>query len=196
MTSESQRRASFRIPCEFQIRFRRVEDDELQVFTAYAMRPSPYSHLRTEIQSQLTAMDIRHESKALLEKAFQILLNIDQRLERIEERLDAKEDEGAKIFESYQWVHGNLGAGGLTFQPEDPKGAKEHSKILMDILLPSLPEQRIVGAGEIIRIEQDGIFVVEFIAIHKEDEEFLFQFVAGKEREMLRARALERDKSK
>jgi hypothetical protein len=194
MTSDTQRRAGFRIPCEFQIRFRKIQDDELDVFTAYAMRPSPYSHLRNEIQSQLAAMDIRHESKALLEKAFQILLNIDQRIERIEERLDAKEDEGTKIFESYQWVHGHLGAGGLTFQPEGPKTAEVGEKILMDLLLPSMPEQRIVSAGQIIRKEQDGVLVIEFVAIHQEDEEFLFQFVASKEREMLRARALERDK--
>jgi hypothetical protein len=184
-----------RIACEFQLRFRAIQPDELEVFKSYAMRPSPYSTLRSEIENQLAAMTIRDESKVLLEKAFQILLNIDQRLERIEEQVQNSKSGSHAILESYEWLHGELGAESISFTPDKAKPVKVGDLLLLDIVLPSLPEQRMVCAIRVNAIA-DGQIDGNFEAIHDDDKEFLHRFVIAREREVLRARALERERVK
>ena len=190
--TETNDRNYFRIPCEYQIRFRVVNDEELSVFKNYALRPSPYSSLRTELETQLHAMQIREESKFLFEKAFQLLMNIDQRLERLEEAIH--KSSATAIVESYEWVHGDLGAGGVSFTTESKPQAKAGDHLLLDILLPSLPEYRLVAAGKVLHIEKQNQMGVEFVAIHEEDREFIHRFVIQRERETLRARALGKKK--
>ncbi|MBN8555759.1 MAG: hypothetical protein J0L93_09970 [Deltaproteobacteria bacterium] len=187
--------SGFRVACEFQVRFRTIEESELEVFRSYAMRPSAYSALKSQIENQLSAMAIRDESKNLLEKAFQILLNIDQRLERIEEQMYNPDSSKYKILENYDWVHGELGAKGLSFSHEKTKSVKVGDLLLLDLILPSLPEQRMVAALKVSSLANDYIDG-NFVAIHDEDVEFLHRYVIAREREMLRARALERDRQK
>lgn len=169
----------YRVPCEFQIRFRPIGEDELKIFRSFAMRPSPHSSLKAEVDTQISAINIRDESKALFEKAFQILLNIDQRLERIEEQLIPGH---AKVVENYDWIRGDLGAGGLAFRLETEKTPQLGAKLLMDMILPSMPEHRIVSAVEVSHIDSDGKVGMEFIAIHEDDREFLHHFVIARER--------------
>lgn len=182
----------YRIACEFQVRFRVIDDDELEVFQNYALRPAPYSSLKTELEAQLRAMDIREESKFLFEKAFQLLINIDQRLERIEEQLVNKE---ANLPENYEWVHGDLGAGGLAFSTESDQKVKEGQKLLVDVILPSLPEYRFVAAAQALHTGKKGQIGVEFTSIHEDDREYIHRFVIQKERELLRARAIAKESS-
>lgn len=196
MTSSNTSKTNFRIPCEFQIRYRVIDKAELEVFKSYAMRPSPYSTLKADIESQLSAMPVRDESKSLLEKAFQILLNIDQRLERLEEKLSPQDDGAVKIVENYEWVHGELGGAGFSFLSEQKKQISNGSLILIDMILPSFPEQRIVAAAQVSSSDASGNVVAEFVGIHEQDTEFVFRFVAAREREILRTRAMGRDRTK
>jgi hypothetical protein len=186
--SEDHERSYFRIACEFQVRYRAIDEEELRVFRSYAMRPSPYSGLRYELENQLQSMAIREESKFLFEKAFQLLMNIDQRLERIEEQV--QKSSATHIAESYEWVHGDLGAGGLAFSPESKQvNVKPGQELLVDVILPSLPEYRFVAAAKVLHTEKKDQIGVEFVAIHEDDREFIHRYVIQREREVLRARA-------
>ena len=192
----NQKREFFRVPCEFQIRFREISDEELNVFKSFAMRPSPHSTLRAEVEGQLQAMPIRDESKVLLEKAFQILLNMDQRLERLEEQFQAFMSGAKPTLDSYEWVHGDLSAGGVAFVFEKGVKVKPDSRLLIDLILPAMPEYRLVAAAQVNYVNPDGRVGTDFLAIHEDDKEFIHRFVIAREREMLRNRALEREKSK
>ncbi len=183
----------FRIACEFQVRFRVISDEELGVFSNYAMRPSPYSHLRFELENQLQAMDIRDESKFLFEKAFQILMNIDQRLERLEEQMQSIKTGDKGVLESYEWVHGDLGAGSTAFVASKTTEVKVGNHILLDIILPALPEYRFVAAAKVVHVDEKNIGC-EFSAIHEDDREFIHRYVIQREREVLRNRAQSKGK--
>lgn len=200
MPSEEEKTSTrnfFRVPCEFQIRFRVIDEEEFKVFESYAMRPSTHSRLRGEIEGQLRGMEIREQSKSLFEKAFQILLNIDQRLERMEEMLLEKAENQSKLIkDSYEWVHGDISAGGISCTPKAHKGGKVGYLVLLDVLLPMLPEYRLVAAGKVARIEKNGEVGFEFSAIHEDDREFLHRFVISREREMLRSKADGHENSK
>jgi len=196
-SDESDRsRTYYRVPCELQIRFRRLDNEELKVFSSFAMRPSPHSNLKTEIEQQLQGIGIREESKTLFEKAFQLLLNLDQRLERIEEQLASLASGAKSTLDSYEWVHGDIGAGGLAFFPESKNPLLKGEKLLMDIILPTLPEHRFVVAAEVSHIDEVGKVGTKFISIHEDDREFIHRFVISREREILRLRALERERKK
>ncbi|MDB5037513.1 MAG: hypothetical protein JWQ35_1041 [Bacteriovoracaceae bacterium] len=189
MTDAEKTRQYFRVSCELQVRFRVIDDEELQVFKSYALRPSPYSSLRNELENQLQAMDIREESKFLFERGFQLLMNIDQRLERLEEQMHLQRSGAAHIPDSYEWVHGDLGAGGLAFSSESKISVKPDQTVLLDCLLPSLPEYRFVVAAKVLHTEKKKLIGTEFLAIHEDDREFIHRFVIQRERELLRARA-------
>lgn len=186
--AEQDDRNYFRVPCEFQIRFRVVNNEELKVFKDYALKPSVYSNLRLEIDSHLSKLPGGESAQILFEKAFQILMNIDQRLDRLEEghENDPKEP--------YECATGNLGVGGIAFHLPSKRPVKGGQFLVLDMILPSFPEHRIVAAGEIIRLDSDRLIVIKFTAIHDDDQEFLHRFVIARERELLRARVQERDK--
>ena len=187
----TQEREFFRVACEFQIRIRKVEEEELQIFTAHGLRPSPYSILRTELEGQLSLLPIRDESKNLLEKAFQILINMDQRLERIEEYLEEREgDNGFKLMR-YEWVHGDIGAGGFSCEVEGSHSFKSGEALLVDIILPALPDYRFVAAARAVAAEGKKLNC-EFAGIHADDREYIHRFVMARERELLRARSKDR----
>jgi hypothetical protein len=188
VVQENNPRTYFRMACEFQVRFRVINEEELNVFKSYAMRPSPYSTLKNEIENQLQSMEIREESKFLFEKAFQLLINVDQRLERLEELITQRE--ARTVADSYEWVHGDLGAGGLAFEIKEKKSPKVGDLVLIDLILPSLPEYRLVAAGRIVHSEKKNLISAEFIAIHEDDREYIHRFVIERERELLRARAI------
>jgi hypothetical protein len=193
MPTNDSSRNYFRIACEFQVRIRVIDDEELVVFKNYAMRPSPYSSLKYELENQLQSMQIREESKFLFEKAFQLLINIDQRLERIEEQLVQREARAAT--ETYEWVHGDLSAGGIAYQTQSKQPMKLDDKVLVDVILPSLPEYRFVAAGKIVHLDASLNLGVEFLAIHDDDREQIHRHVIQRERELLRARAGAKDKA-
>lgn len=183
-------RSYFRIACEFQIRFRKIDAEELKVFKSHAMRPSPYSSLRMELENQLQNMSIKAESKFLFEKAFQILVNIDQRLERLEEQVMGLRLGDQVTPDSYEWTHGDLGAGGLSFKAPSKSDVQVGDLVLVDILLPSMPEYRLVAAAKVVHLEGEGpVLGLEFDAIHEDDREFIHRYVIQREREMLRNRA-------
>ena len=126
-SGKENQRNYFRVPCEFQLRHRVLEDQEFEVFKSFALRPSPYSSLKVEIENQLNNLPVGASSRLLFEKAFQILVNIDQRLERLEETFN-QYIQGSEKLEAYEWVTGNLGAGGLEFIHEGKKKYKENQK--------------------------------------------------------------------
>lgn len=186
--SESDRRY-FRVPCEFQLRFKKVAADEYKLFSSYALRPSPTSAARAKIENYVGLMDAKDGLKGLVETAVGILLNIDQRLERVEENilsilLDRKDD-----FVPYEWVSGEIGAQGVAFQWEEPSALQKGDQILVDMLLPDMPEHRIVAAALVADLKEDGELIVDFEAIHHDDQELIHRFVLGREREILRERA-------
>src|SRR4051794_5364273 len=101
--TEEENRSFYRVPTEFQIRIKRLSPAELEVFQSFALRPSAYAGLRTEIETQIQSLEIREESKNLFQRAFSLLLSIDQRLERLEESVqNAALKEGSTI-EAYEW---------------------------------------------------------------------------------------------
>lgn len=176
--------SSFRVPCEFQIRFREVTKEELEIFRTFSMRPSPFASLKNEVETMIRGADIREESKTLFEKAFQILINLDQRMERIEEHLNRNPLESGPILESYEWVHGDLGAGGLAMETKKPT-PRANAYVMLDVVVPGLPEHRFVAAG---LMQSSRRFECEFLAIHEDDREFLHRFIMNREREILRNR--------
>ena len=188
MTTE---REYFRVPCEFQIRFRKIDEEELRQFLTNAMRPAPSSILRMEVETQLSQLSFRDETKILLEKAFQLLLNMDQRLERIEETMEQAKALGSSPLTPYAWVHGDLGAGGLAFESEKAAVLKEQEILLTDLVLSSMPEFRFVAASRIVKIE--GLRMnCEFVGIHADDREYIHRFVMARQREQLRSRSKDR----
>jgi hypothetical protein len=190
MTKEN--RNFFRVACEFQIRSRKIDEKELEMFRSFAMRPSQYSTLRYDLEHQFSSLNIREESKTLFEKAFQILINIDQRLERIEEQIQALRAKDEISLQNYEWIHGDLSAGGIYYHTDTKINFSVSDIVLIDLLLPSLPEYRVVAAARVSRAESQEL-AMEFEAIHSDDQEFIHRFVMSREREMLRARAKERD---
>lgn len=194
--SASSSRDFFRVPCELQLRFRKIDQEELRVFKQFGLRPSPYSSLRAGIETELSRLMLDSEMKHLLEKAFQILLNIDQRLERIEETLAGQAKEAPTVQDSHTWVHADLSAGGIAFVPPEKSSVQKGDFVMLDLIFPALPEQRVVCAGRVIHEGKEGAVGVEFTEIHQDDLEFVHRFVLEKEREMLRTRALERDSAK
>lgn len=176
------------------MRLRRVEGEELGVFKSFAMRPSPYASLKAEIDTTIQSLGVREESKTLFERAFQLLINMDQRLERIEEQLlQMSRGEKAPV-DSYEWIHADLGAGGLVFEAGSQWKVSAGDSVLLDLILPALPEYRLVAAAEIKDGGAPRRFEAIFTFIHDDDREFIHRFVMSRERELLRARALERDR--
>jgi c-di-GMP-binding flagellar brake protein YcgR len=144
------------------------------------------------IESELHRLDIHESSRALLEKAFQMLLNIDQRLERLEEGLLHPQPEENLSHEKHEWVRADLSAGGLAFLCPEGKNHQVGDFVLLDIVFPSLPEQRVVCSGKVVHFNKDQMMAIDFLDIHKDDKEFIHRFVLEKEREILRARADDR----
>jgi hypothetical protein len=194
---EKDSRDFYRVACELQIRFRKADADEVNVFKEFGLRPSPYSNLRTTIETELNRSSLSDEAKMLLEKGFQILLNIDQRLERLEELIQSQHSDEPIIQESHEWVHADVSAGGIAFVPPKDKSLKVGDLLMIDMIFPSLPEQRVVCSGKVLHAGQkDGTVGIVFESIHQDDKEFIHRFVLEREREILRARALEREKPK
>lgn len=197
MTKNDESREYFRVPAELQLRFRKATADELKVFKEFGLRPSPYSTLRMSIENELNRTSMGEEAKLLLEKAFRILLNIDQRIERIEEFIYNQKSDAPEIQESHEWVHADVSAGGIAFTPPKDKELQKGDFVMLDMLFPSLPEQRVVCSGKVVHAEPKNMHIgIEFESIHDDDREFIHRFVTEREREILRARALERSKQK
>jgi len=195
MTRDDHKREYFRIPCELQLRFRKADAAEVKMFKDFGLRPSPYSALRMNIETELQRMSTSEETKLLMDRAFRILLNIDQRLERLEEMIQNQNSKAAEIQESHEWIHADLSAGGLAFEPESDKKLKVDDLVMMDMIFPSLPEHRVVCSGIVVHSDRkNGHIGIEFNGIHQDDQEFIHRFVMEREREILRTRALERDK--
>lgn len=182
----------FRVPCEFQLRYRKIDENELEHFRS-ALRPSPYSTFRMNLENQLASMGIQEESKVLLEKAFQLLINMDQRLERLEEQIQGLKIKDDMNTQQYEWRAGDLGAGGISFDDQDHADMKQGDAVVLDVILPSMPEYRFVSAARVSHVNSDGLGF-EFIEIHSDDQEYIHRFVRSREREILRTRAKERDK--
>lgn len=188
MSSETDR-SFFRVPCEFQLRFRKAGPDELELFKSIAMRPSIGSTTRTEIENAIQTLDSRDGMKTVIEKSVAILINIDQRIERMEENvlnilLDRKEE-----YIAYEWVSGDIGAGGAMFHWEEGEALKAGDDLLLDILLPDMPEHRIVAAAKVTDSSKTPEVSTEFVAIHPDDKEFIHRFVMARQREILRERS-------
>jgi len=188
----------YRISCELQIRYRKAEAEEIGMFKNFGLRLSPYTSLRNTIESELHTADLPEAGKSLLERAFQILLNIDQRLERLEELIQHQGVETPTPGqEAHEWIHADVSAGGISFVPTKDKKLNMGDLVMMDMIFPSLPEQRVVCSGKVVHAGQKNDHLgIEFEYLHEEDREFIHRFVLEKEREMLRARALERERSK
>ena len=191
----NQPQAFFHVPCELQIRFRELSPEELSAFQSFGLRPSPYTQLRLGLESEFSRMQMGDESRSVLEKAFKILINIDQRLERLEELIQGQMSGAPVIKEGHEWVQADLSAAGLSFIPASPKQVKVSSQILLDIILPGLPEQRVVATATIVAIEGEKVRV-EFSMLHQDDKEAIHRFVLEREREILRSRALDREQKK
>lgn len=193
MSSESDR-SFFRVPCEYQLRFRKAGPNELELFRSIAMRPSIGSTTRTEIENAIQSLDSRDGMKTVIEKAVAILINIDQRIERMEENvlsilLDRKDE-----YIPYEWVSGDMGAGGAMFHWEEGQDIKVGDEVLLDMLLPDMPEHRIVAAAKVVSVNQSSEISTEFLAIHQDDKEFIHRFVMARQREILRERSRNKQK--
>lgn len=190
MSPSSELLEFFRVPTEFQLRFRPLSDEEKNIFSQASMRPSPYSALRSELDAMIESSRGGEFNRGLIERAFQILINIDQRLERIEEDLHQLASGGKSEVQSFQWYRGELGAKGLLLEASELKDFKfaDSQELLLDLLLPSLPEHRIVCTAKSYKLSS-GHILFFFDSIHEDDLEYLHRYLASREREMLRARA-------
>jgi len=193
MTSDRNEPAHFfHVPCEVQIRFRELSHQEMTAFQQFGLRPSPYTQLRVGIESEISRMSFGEESRTVMEKAFQILINIDQRLERLEELIQAQISGTPVIKEGHEWVQADLSAGGMAFIPATPKPIKVGDHVLLDLILPGLPEQRVVAVADVTELQGEKVNV-KFNMLHQDDKEAIHRFVLEREREILRSKALERD---
>lgn len=189
MSSESKNEESFKVSCELQLRFRKVDAEELRVFKEFGLRPSPYTSLRMGIETELNRLSLQGENRILLEKAFQLLLNIDQRLERMEEFIQNQNGKEPMIRERHEWFHADLNASGLAFIPMKDSKLSSGDTLMLDMIFPSFPEQRIVCSGQVMSAAgKNNAVQVNFVDIHQDDREFLHRFVMEREREILRAR--------
>lgn len=186
----------FKVPSEYQIRYRVIDETELKFFSEYAIRPSPTSAARGEIEFLLRSVDVSHEMRTLIERAFQLLLNIDQRLERFEEDFLNFVVEKKEELKPYEWVSGQLGASGVEFKEEHQELVALNDYLLLDILLPSLPEQRVVAAGKVAEVDPNTKHMeIEFTAIHPDDQEFIHRYSLQRQRELARERAAAKKRS-
>lgn|GEM_PF-7093526 len=160
------------------------------MFQSVAMRPSPTSAVRAEIDNFIQTIDASDGMRNLIEKAFYLLLNIDQRLERLEEEFLKMMFGKKEEISQYEWVAGEVGAGGIAFRSEGHASVKQEDMVLLDILLPDLPEQRIVAAGKVREMKPESQFEIDFLSIHSDDREFIHRFVMARQREILRERSM------
>jgi len=183
-------KTEFRVPAEFQMRFRKIEGQELSMFRAYSVRPSPTSSARMEVESYIRNLDAKDTVRTLVERAFYILLNIDQRLERLEETVLNHVTGKSQDHTIYDWVSGSIGSSCMSFITEadaDPLAVGDI--LLLDFLLPDLPEQRIVATGKVRERDSQEHWIVDFDAIHPDDGELIHRFLMLRQREILRERA-------
>jgi len=189
MSPDSKFGDSFRVSCELQLRFRKIDAEELRVFRAYGLRPSPYTSLRMGIEAELNRLSLEGGNRNLMERAFQLLLNIDQRLERLEEMIQIQTSKEPVIRETHEWFHAELSASGFSVILAKDLNLKSGDDLMMDMIFPSFPEQRIVCSGKILALSSaNGMANIDFMDIHKDDREFLHRFVMEREREILRGR--------
>jgi len=182
-------RSSFRIPSEFQIRFRKVTEEEAQIFTSFAMRPSPVSAARGEIEGLISSLPFQDSGRVLIEKAFHFILNMDQRLERLEEILNQRVHQDEIGLKPYEWVSGEIGSHEVLFRWESDPELESGDRVLIDLLLPDLPELRVVACGRVINYSEEQASLIELESIHADDREYLHRFILARQREMLRDRA-------
>lgn len=177
----------FRVPCEFQMRSRVVDEQERELFKTVSVRPSASLSLRSEVEGLLRGSQLDESLRSVVDYGFALLLNMDQRLERIEEEFSLFVSGQKEKIQQYQWVSADLGAEGLWVPRSVLADAKEGDFLLMDILLPSMPEQRLVATLEWVECREGQAHLL-FDGLHKEDEEYLFRFIRSREREILRSR--------
>lgn len=192
MSSEDQKSSSepsyFRVACEFQVRARKIDEEELRVFEEVSLRPSPMASIRGEIDTLLRASPLDEGSKSVVDYVVSILLNIDQRLDRIEEDMQNFFRGEKSEIQFYEWVSGEIGGEGCIVEMPEITDANEGDHLIMDLLLPTLPEQRIVAVGQIQQKPEPSKYHLEFKLIHADDKEYLYRFIRSREREILRAR--------
>lgn len=186
-------KAFFTVPCEMQARYRVISEEEFQVFKVHGLRPSPGSSIREEVENQVKSLDLDDTGRSLVEKLFKLILNIDQRIERIEESLQKKPSPSGTEAEPYEFYQAELGAEGILLKIDAASGASVDDIVLLDMILPSLPEHRIVAAGTITELEPNQTIRVRFSAIHGDDREFIHRFSMIRQRELLRERAREEE---
>lgn len=184
----SEEKAFFKVPCEFQLRFRELTQEEADLFHASPSRPSPYSALRTELKALTESIKFGDPYKTLIEKAFQLLINMDQRLERMEEQVYSMTSDVADDLVGYQWTIAEIGALGIQLDKKYVSPQNSNSIFLLDFIIPSLPEQRVIATASLKDLDSSS-YVFFFKSIHDADRELIHQFVASREREILRDRS-------
>lgn len=187
-------RQYFRVPCDFQIRYTKLSNTEFEVFESHSTRPSTMSSVRMDIHNLVSTLDLRDGAKSLIEHGVNLLLSIDQRLDRLEENvlkllLDQKDE-----YVPYHFVHGEIGAVGMTFETDTIQSLRKGDRLLCDFILPDMPEHRIVAALEVKSLTDEGGVDGEFVSFHHDDQEFLHRFIRSRERQILRQRAQERER--
>ncbi len=167
---------------------RALTDEEAKLFLASPSRPSPYSALRSELKNLTESLKFSDAYKTMIEKAFQLLINMDQRLERMEEQIYSMTSDKESDLLGYQWMLGEIGGLGIKLDKKNIPQNTGDQIWLLDFILPSLPEQRVIATAllEDLGSETD---LLRFQSIHEADRECIHQFVAAREREILRERA-------
>jgi len=182
----SEETAFYTVPAQFQIVVEPLKTPEsIEQKELLLSRPSPFSSLRLSLENQIRAGDQSMGNKELVTKAFELLLSVEQRLNRVEEFLSHKER--GKSVPLYQWVQGSIGAGALNFTL--PEGQNADAQVLwVDLLLPSVPEYRVQLLANVT--DRSGTMLnCSFRKIHDEDREQIFRFVRQREREIIRAKS-------
>lgn len=185
----SENESGFRVPCEIKLRYKQIRPEELDRFQLFSLRSSGKHHLRSEIEQCLHAVDLSSSSKALVEKGFQLLLHLDQKLDRIEREFQKQFSQETEE-KPYQSCQVQLGGTGLIWSTS---GLKEGEQLILDMVVPNIPEQQMLLGARVKQKVDDG-YELEFNAIHEEDREYIYRYVASREREILRRRALEKKK--
>lgn len=180
--------AYFRVPCEIQIRARVIDQAEFEMFQKVTLRPSPVASLRSEIESLMRVSSLDESLRGVIANAFSLMLNIDQRLDRIEEDLSLFIQGKKEHITPYEWTRVELGAEGFLAQLAQLPKLTMGDLVLVDFLLPSFPEQRIVAAVKVVEDSNPEEVHFRFECLHDEDLEGIFRFIRSREREILRSR--------
>lgn len=176
----------FKVPCEIKWRVKSLNPQEFNEKAKSGVALGHLASFRSDLDTQLRSTSLKGPEKVLMEKAFELLMSIENRLDRVEEFISTLSKESTSSFVPYQSSLIELGAAGFILQEQEWKGPMECLEV--EMLLPAVPEYRLrVLVRQVQRV--GGFWHFRFEALALDDEEAVHRYIRQRERELLRSRS-------